>query len=218
MCLRQRVESACEKNYTCRRICPYGWPAAPTKEKSRSCRMLTRGVLTAGIDPVLIVAPRDPGRARTVCNMFNRFGGRCQDHGADRTAKRTGKGGGDRPHWNPPAIVCLCRCRFCRRQPGRSGRSQSVGTRLRSQADSFRSHTPMIFAGSARLLKRPVVPFACLIRINLQTRSVNWYWTKKKMAASVAALTRCFSITGALWGEPLRLSKNASTEGSHDPV
>jgi 3-deoxy-D-manno-octulosonic-acid transferase len=51
------------------------WVAGSTHEgEERLLSDAYRRVLAAGVDPVLIVAPRDPGRARAVCNMFNRSG------------------------------------------------------------------------------------------------------------------------------------------------
>lgn len=51
------------------------WVAGSTHEgEERILSTAYRRVLASGIDPVLIVAPRDPGRAREVCDLFNRSG------------------------------------------------------------------------------------------------------------------------------------------------
>lgn len=51
------------------------WVAGSTHEGEEEILLRSyRGVCDTGIDPVLIVAPRDPGRATDVCRLFRRSG------------------------------------------------------------------------------------------------------------------------------------------------
>jgi 3-deoxy-D-manno-octulosonic-acid transferase len=115
------------------------WVAGSTHEGEEDVLSVAyRAVYASGIHPALIVAPRDPGRADSVCTLFKRSG--CNANpGASRKTARAAKRGGDRPHRNTSQAVCAGRRGLCGRKSGESGWPQPVGACFLGQAGSYRA-------------------------------------------------------------------------------